>query len=62
MREFRRGDPCPCCGQSIKTDNPEVLYLLGWISDIGRIPAVEEIMAIHRIYRSGCQKEALGDD
>lgn len=52
MTPFKKGDPCPCCGHPIKTDNPEVLYLLGWIADMRRIPAVEEIEAIHRLYMS----------
>lgn len=58
MRKFKKGDPCPCCGQPIKTDNPEVLYLLSWIADMRRIPAVEEIQTIHRIYIAK-KKEAL---
>lgn len=52
VRKFKRGDPCPCCGQPIKSNNPEVLYLLGWISDMRRIPAVEEIESIHRLYEA----------
>lgn len=26
--ELRKGDMCPCCGQTIETDDPEVLSLL----------------------------------
>lgn len=52
LRKFRKGDPCPCCGQPIKTDNPEVLYMLSWIADMRRIPAAEEIATIHRLYVS----------
>lgn len=47
MRKYKKGDPCPCCGQPIKTDNPEALYLLSWIGDMRRLPAVEEIETIH---------------
>lgn len=50
MRKYKKGDPCPCCGQPIKTDNPEALYLLSWIGDMRRLPAVEEIETIHRLY------------
>lgn len=41
-KELRRGDPCPCCGQPIKTNNPDVLRLLSWISEQHRIPSVDE--------------------
>lgn len=57
MKILKTGDPCPCCGQPIKSKNPEVLYLLGWIADMGRIPAAEEIATIHRIYMSGVKGE-----
>lgn len=61
MKKLKKGDPCPCCGQPIKSDCPEVLYLLGWIADMGRIPAAEEIETIHRIYLAKQQGEALSD-
>lgn len=32
---LRTGDPCPCCGQPIKTKDPEVLCLLTYIRDCG---------------------------
>ena len=50
MRQYKKGDPCPCCGQPIKTDDPEVLALLGWIGDHRRLPSVEEIEGVHRLF------------
>ena len=29
---LRPGDPCPCCGQPIKTDDPDMLMVLSWIA------------------------------
>ena len=29
---LKPGDPCPCCGQPIKTRDPEKLLLLNWIA------------------------------
>lgn len=34
-KRLRTGDPCPCCGQPIKTRDPEVLLLLSFIRDYG---------------------------
>lgn len=42
MKQLQRGDPCPCCGRPIKTNNPELLQLLTWIAQQQRFPAVEE--------------------
>lgn len=42
MRTLKKGDLCPCCGRPIKTDNPDVLRLLGWIAEQHRIPSVDE--------------------
>ena len=28
MKPLKTGDPCPCCGQPIKSTNPEILRLL----------------------------------
>ena len=33
---MKTGEPCPCCGQPIKTRDPDLLYLLGWIKATGR--------------------------
>lgn len=30
---LRTGDPCPCCGQPIKTKDPDMLRLLTYIRD-----------------------------
>ena len=30
MKLLKKGDPCPCCGQPIKTDDPERLMFLSW--------------------------------
>lgn len=30
---LQTGDPCPCCGQPIKTRDPELLGLLTYIRD-----------------------------
>lgn len=34
---LKPGDPCPCCGQPIKTQDPEILRLLTYIRDSGRL-------------------------
>lgn len=31
-KRLRTGDPCPCCGQPIKTDDPDILELLSRIA------------------------------
>ena len=43
MKQLQRGDPCPCCGRPIKTNNPEVLRLLTWIAQQRRFPAAAEL-------------------
>lgn len=35
MKPLKTGDPCPCCGQPIKSTNPEMLRLLTDIRDFG---------------------------
>ena len=30
MKLLKKGDPCPCCGQPIPTDDPERLMFLSW--------------------------------
>lgn len=32
---LKTGDPCPCCGQPIKTEDPAILALLTYIREIG---------------------------
>lgn len=46
MRTLKKGDLCPCCGRPIKTDNPDVLRLLGWIAEQRRLPLPDEIKQI----------------
>lgn len=38
MKLLQQGDPCPCCGQPIKTDDPDVLQLLTAISERRCLP------------------------
>lgn len=52
MKILKTGDPCPCCGQPIKSKDPEVLYLLSWIGQMNHLPSVEEINVIHRLFES----------
>ncbi len=47
MKPLKTGDPCPCCGQPIKSTNPEVFSLLtdmrnfGWsVRDSERMAAL----------------------
>ena len=39
---MKTGEPCPCCGQPIKTNDPDLLYLLGWIKTAGYTPITYE--------------------
>ena len=32
MTMLQPGDLCPCCGQPIKTQDPDALMLLSWIA------------------------------
>ena len=43
MAVLKTGDPCPCCGQPIKTKNADVLRLLCWIAETRKLPTVLEI-------------------
>ena len=62
MKEYKKGDPCPCCGQPIQSDDPMVLYLLSWIGQMRRVPCAEEVSAIHRLYLSKKQSELENAD
>lgn len=42
IRLLHPGDPCPCCGQPIKTREPERLWLLSWISQYRRLPTTRD--------------------
>ena len=33
MKEYKKGDICPLCGESIVTDDVEALLLLGMIAE-----------------------------
>ena len=35
IKMLRAGDPCPCCGQPIKTTDPAILAFLTHIRDSG---------------------------
>ena len=35
IKMLRPGDPCPCCGQPIKTTDPAILAVLPHIRDSG---------------------------
>ena len=39
---MQTGESCPCCGQPIKTKDPDLLYLLGWIKATGFTPITYE--------------------
>lgn len=48
MRMLQPGDPCPCCGQPIRSKDPAVLELLTEIAMKRRLLTVEDILAISR--------------
>ena len=48
MKILKKGDRCPCCGEPIKTDDKDVLLLLSWVADKGRLPNFQEIADIYR--------------
>ena len=45
---LKTGDPCPCCGQPIRSTDPDVLRLLTLIRDNRVMPTVEQIQEIVR--------------
>lgn len=46
IEPMKTGEPCPCCGQPIKTEDPALLYLLGWIRQTGVAPiSLEQLRA-----------------
>lgn len=49
MKILKKGDPCPCCGQQIKTSNGDALMILSWIADKGRLPSAEEVREFYRM-------------
>ena len=48
MTQLKTGDPCPCCGQPIKTRDPELLALLTQIAEKKHFPTAEEIRALRK--------------
>lgn len=41
---LKTGDPCPCCGMPIKTDDPDRLLALNWLAYVmGKGAAHEKI-------------------
>ena len=46
MDQLKTGDPCPCCGRPIKSQDPALLALLTQIAEQRRFPTVEEIHAL----------------
>lgn len=45
MKMLKPGDPCPLCGQPIKTNKPEELELLSafqWFMDLSDVLAEEQ--------------------
>lgn len=47
-RPLETGDPCPCCGEPIRSTDPDVLRLLTLIRDNRVMPTVEQIREITR--------------
>ena len=43
IKMLKPGDPCPCCGQPIKTKDPAILAMLTHIRD-SRVCAAEFMM------------------
>ena len=33
-KPLKNGDPCPCCGQPIQTDDPGLLVALTWLAEL----------------------------
>ena len=48
MKILKPCDPCPCCGQPIKTRDPELLALLTQIAEKRHFPTAEEIRALRK--------------
>ena len=46
MKILKPGDPCPCCGQPIKTRDPAILELLTLIAERRYFPTFEEIQEL----------------
>ncbi|MCI8538603.1 MAG: hypothetical protein HFF18_08110 [Oscillospiraceae bacterium] len=44
MKLLKKGDPCPCCGSPIPTDDLERLLLLSWLA---QYPMIRDVI-LHR--------------
>ena len=42
MRDLKQGDPCPCCGKPIQTDDPLVLRVLSALAELFDRPEWEK--------------------
>ena len=60
MRMLETGDPCPCCGQPILSEDPAVLALLTRIATGRRLLTVEEIQALRKEKSDGGHGRAEG--
>lgn len=50
MEILKTGDPCPCCGKPIKSDDQDVLLLLSWIQHHQRLPSPAEVAGLYRMF------------
>ena len=48
MRMLETGDPCPCCGQPILSEDPAVLAMLTRVAAGRRMLTVEEIQDLRK--------------
>lgn len=42
MKQYKTGDPCPCCGQPIQLTDPAALRLLGILAEMMGFDGPEE--------------------
>ena len=59
---LKPGDPCPCCGQPIKTSDPEILSLLTYILDSGACQESYNRLALAMVRRIGKGAADPGSD
>ena len=53
MKPLKTGDPCPCCGQPIKTKDPQLLCLLTYIRD-SQCNLISAAEYVHKIVLEAC--------
>lgn len=58
MNRLKTGDPCPCCGQPIKTRDPDVLALLTMIQRTRYFPSLKELHPLVRGPETGEDENA----